>query len=128
MTSTLATRKQSEAIRRRMQEIRTELPYAVDDARERVKQLSDWKYHMSQHPLPIIVAAVAAGFVIIPKKRSRDTVVIRSESASTSDLPAQRGMLGGIAGAVMTLLMRQAVSLAVSQVTNKFSATSQVRS
>ncbi|WP_372725063.1 hypothetical protein [Novipirellula sp.] len=123
MATTLATEKQSEAIRSRMREIRTDLPYDVDDARQRVKQLSDWRYHMSRRPLPILAAAMVVGYWLVPaKQKQRDTVVVHHEGVSQPSAPAKRGMLGGIAGAVATLLLRQATTMAASHFTNAFSS------
>ncbi|MGB7327311.1 MAG: hypothetical protein WBD31_20715 [Rubripirellula sp.] len=119
MSTTLATRKQATAIRQKMQEIRTELPYDVDDARERVKQLSDWKYHMSRNSTPILAAAIVAGFMIVPRKRSPETVVVHRESTATPPAPAKRGLLGGIAGAAATMLLRQAASMAATQLASQ---------
>ncbi len=120
MATTLATRKQSEAIRVRMREIRSELPYDVDDARQRVKQLSDWKYHMARHPWPILAAATVLGYMLVPGKRGSHPVVVERRSAP--DAPAPRGVLGGIAGAVATLLLRQAATMATTQISHAFSS------
>ncbi len=122
MANTLATRQQAAAIRQRMQEIRTELPYDVDEARERVKQLSDWKYHMSRNSIPILVAAAIAGYLIIPRKRaSSSAFMVHREHAEARAAPAKRGLIGGIAGAAATMILRQAASVAVNQLTDRFS-------
>ncbi|GAA5505841.1 hypothetical protein [Novipirellula caenicola] len=123
MATTLATEKQSEAIRTRMREIRTDLPYDVDDARQRVKQLSDWRYHMSRRPLPILAAAMVFGYWLVPAKhKQRDTVVVHHEAAAQPSTPAKRGMLGGIAGAVATLLLRQATTVAANHFSKAISS------
>ncbi len=67
MAVTTATRQQSVAIRNRMREIRSELPYDVDDARARVKQLSDWKYHVSRRPIAIAAAAAVVGYLLVAR-------------------------------------------------------------
>ncbi len=123
MATTLATTKQSEAIRTRMRAIRTELPYDVDDARQRVKQLSDWRYHMARRPLPILAAAMVVGYWLVPaKQKQRDTVVVHHDGAMQPSEPAKRGMLGGIAGAVATMLIKQATTAAANHFTHAFSA------
>ncbi|PHQ32914.1 hypothetical protein [Rhodopirellula bahusiensis] len=118
MATTLATKKQSAAIKQRMAEIRTELPYEVDDARVRVRQLTDWKYHMSRHPLPILAGAAAIGFLIVPSKRTPERIVIRetSRNDSVAPEPAKKGLMAGIAGTVMTLAIRQASTVAAHQI------------
>ncbi|MDA8744318.1 hypothetical protein N9N28_06790 [Rubripirellula amarantea] len=124
MTSTLATRKQAAAIRDRMQQIRSELPYDVDDARERVKQLSDWKYHMSRHSVPILAAVAVAGFLVVPKKSKQIAVPHYRRADASADTPAKRGMFAGIAGAAMTLLLRQATSMAARELASHFTGAS----
>lgn len=118
MASTLATKKQSAAIKQRMAEIRTELPYQVDDARDRVRQLTDWKYHMSRHPLPILAGAVAIGFLVVPTKHAPERVIIRESvgGREPAPAPAKKGLLAGVAGTVMTLVVRQAGTVAAQQV------------
>jgi hypothetical protein len=103
-----------------MQEIRSELPYDVDEARERVKQLSDWKYHMSRNSIPILITAAIAGYLLVPRKRAPKTLVVHREHASAAPAPAKRGLIGGIAGAAMTMLLRQAASIAANQLSNRF--------
>ncbi|EMI53925.1 hypothetical protein [Rhodopirellula sallentina] len=121
MAVTTATRRQSEAIRASMREIRSELPYDVDDARERVKQLSDWKYHVSRRPLAVMAATAVLGYLVVPAKRSAP-VVVRHETSAPPAEPTKRGLLGGVAGAFATLLMRQAATVAANQIATKFSA------
>ncbi|MCM2371656.1 hypothetical protein [Aporhodopirellula aestuarii] len=122
MAVTTATRRQSEAIRASMREIRSELPYDVDDARERVKQLSDWKYHMSRRPLAVMGAAAVIGYLLVPAKRSPTPTVIHQAGYEPPAAPAKRGILGGIAGAVATMLLKQATTIAANQISSKFSA------
>lgn len=119
MATTLATEKQAQAIKQRMAEIRTELPYNADVARARVQQLTDWKYHLSRHPVPILAAAVVAGYLIVPHKRSTEPVVVHRNASEGAEptTPTKRGMLGGIAGAVATMVLRQAANAAVNQLT-----------
>ena len=117
MTSTLATENQADAIKRRMAEVRTELPYSADAARLRVGQLVDWKYHLTRHPLPFFAAAVAAGYLLVPSKRPSAKFIV--ERVSESNVPSSassKSVAGGIAGAVATIVLRQATSMAASQI------------
>ncbi len=120
MATTFATEKQAEAIKQKMAEIRTELPYEVDEARARVRQLSDWKYHVARRPLPILAAAAVLGYLAVPAKRTPERIVISGDSIGggardRSPAPAKRGLVGGIAGALATMAIRQGTSLAADQ-------------
>lgn len=125
MSVTTATRKQSAAIRDRMREIRSELPYDVDDARARVKQLSDWRYHVSRRPVAIAAAAAVVGYLLVPARRSPpSTIVVQQDHSGKIDTPAEKGMFAGIAGTVATLLVRQAVRMATNQIVGAISTRS----
>ncbi|QDT01837.1 hypothetical protein K227x_02060 [Rubripirellula lacrimiformis] len=114
---TTATQEKSEAIRRRMSEIRSELPCDVDDARQRVRQLSDWKYHVAKRPLPVLAIAAVAGYLLMPAKRPVDRVVIRREGdAEVAATPAKRSVVGGIVGALGTIAARQATAYATARI------------
>ncbi|WP_182869531.1 hypothetical protein [Stieleria mannarensis] len=132
MANTLATRKQAEAIKQRMSEIRTELPYDVDDARRRVRQLSDWKYHMARHPLPVLAVAAGIGYLLVPKKQSGSETGGRSSATGHCDCSSadgqaaakptvKRGFVGGITGALASLAMRQLTSIAANQINHLLS-------
>lgn len=119
MSTTLATEKQAEAIKQRMVEIRTELPYNADDARVRVKQLADWKYHVSKHPLPILAATAVVGYLLVPAKKTPERIVVeRHSQQQVPTAPAKRGMVGGIIGMVATIAMKQASGYAAKELTN----------
>lgn len=118
MTNTLATRKQSQAIRDRMQTIRTQLPYDADNARAHMQELTDWKYHMRKRPWPVLAAVAIGGYLLIPAKRE-DRVIVHSGTDSASQAPAaKKGMLGGIMGALATLAIKQGTSIATRQLSN----------
>lgn len=123
MSTTTATRKQSAAIRDRMRVIRSELPYDVDDARARVKQLSDWRYHVSRRPIAIAAAAAVAGYLLVPARRTpASTVVVQQDRSGKVDTPTEKGIFAGITGTVATLLVRQAVRMATNQFVGAMSA------
>ncbi|WP_404305405.1 hypothetical protein [Neorhodopirellula lusitana] len=121
MTTTLATRKQSEAIRDRMQAIRNELPYDADAARARVQELTDWKYHMRKHPWPLLAAAAVAGYLLVPSKQpvrvTHDSD--RPSSQPPADAP-KKSMLGGVVGALATLAIKQGTTIATRKLSDAF--------
>jgi hypothetical protein len=122
MANTLATEKQAEAIKQRMAEIRTQLPTSADHARQRVRQLTDWRYHMGRNALPILAATIAAGYFIVPtKRRSANTPAVSSSRQhvpqQTASTPTKKGMLSGLVGAVATLALKQATNVAAGHIT-----------
>ncbi|MCS7465495.1 hypothetical protein NZK35_02280 [Stieleria sp. ICT_E10.1] len=125
MATTLATEKQAGAIKQRMAEIRTELPYDVDDARMRVRELTDWKYHMARHPLPLLAVAAGVGFLLVPSKSKPvpEPIVIRQDAhgnatqeCGVQPAPARRGFVGGLLSAVTSVAIKQLSTIATNQI------------
>lgn len=121
--STTATKKQSEAIRQRMQQIRNELPYDVDDARAQVQNLTDWKHYVRKHPAIVLPVVAAAAFLLVPKSQREPKLdysvsnrrgadrTIRLETAS----PEKRSLMTGVVSALMTVALRSATSIATQR-------------
>ena len=124
--NTLATREQSEAIRKQMRSIRSDLPYAMDDARENLQQLAEWRYYVRQLPLASIAAAFAIGYLVVPYRKPKR---VKQESESRGLLqrfqpkcepvekkePEQASFSGGLMGAAAAMALRAGVSLAIRQ-------------
>ncbi|WP_153556419.1 hypothetical protein [Roseimaritima sediminicola] len=118
--STTATKKQSEAIRQRMQEIRNELPYSVDEARNEVRNLTDWKHYVRKHPAIVLPAVAAAAYVLVPKSKSSSDGTYRLNNDSGPDrtvrletaAPKKRSMMTGVVSALMTVALRSATNMA----------------
>jgi len=125
MATTLATEKQADAIKRQMLQIRTDLPYRVDYAREEVnerfKQLTDWKYHMRTHPWPILTGALVLGYMLVPSKNDPEKVVVhRQGDPDSMSPPAKKGLLSGVVGAVATIALKRATTLAADHLAEAF--------
>ncbi|QDV69478.1 hypothetical protein Poly24_31940 [Rosistilla carotiformis] len=112
MANTLATRKQSEAIRHQMQVIRTALPRDVDAARSQAQDLVDWRYHMRKNPWPLLAAASLVGYLVVPAKSVGRT--FSSAEPRQAEVP-KKSLMGGIAGGLITLAIRSGVSMATRQ-------------
>ncbi|MCO8124901.1 hypothetical protein NHH03_24400 [Stieleria sp. TO1_6] len=121
MANTLATKKQSAAIRQQMQRIRNDLPYDADAARAHVQQLTDWKYHVRKNPWPILTVAAVVGYLLIPAK-SKGQVVVHTGGSRSADQEAapQKSMLGGMVGAMMAMALRTGTNLAIRHVSDSF--------
>ncbi|TWU01709.1 hypothetical protein [Neorhodopirellula pilleata] len=122
MTNTLATRKQSEAIRARMQQIRSDLPYDVDMARQQVRQMTDWKYQFRQHPVAVMATVAIAGYLLVPQSRKRSEVIVRNVggNSTTEAKAAKRGLLSGLVAAAATMALRSGTSLFAQHLSQSF--------
>lgn len=113
MTNTLATRKQSAAIRAQMQQIRSDLPYDVDAARRQVRQLTDWRYQFRKHPAAIMTAAAVIGYAIVPHARQEREIVVRTSGRDRERQPepAPKGLIGGMVAAAATMAVKSGTSM-----------------
>ncbi|TWT68944.1 hypothetical protein [Crateriforma conspicua] len=128
MTKTLANEKQAEAIKRRMREIRTELPYDVDNARHQVQQLTDWRYYVRRFPVLTLATTAAVAYALVPRRKDASpsgthhvaTARNHHEPSSQSPNVPKKSILGGMAGAVGAIAMRQATRFAASKLESAF--------
>lgn len=112
---TQATRKQSAAIRHRMESIRSDLPYDMDDARDELKQLADWKYYVGKLPLTSVTAAAVVGFLLVPgKSKDRSVSSGRRGKPSTED-QVESSFVGGLIGSMAAMALRTATTVALRQ-------------
>ncbi len=130
--STTATKKQSEAIRQRMQEIRCEMPYHMDAAKSEVKDYFDWKVQLRRHPwLAASVVAIVAYSVVPAKQRPRQVIHEKASRLSRA-LPfrsqeqheeevQKSSFLSGMLGSLLTLALRSGATFATRQIASQFS-------
>jgi len=71
---------QGEAVRERMQQLRCEIDEDVNDVSAGACAMLDWKRFVKTHPWMCLGAAVALGFLIVPR-RSRATCPISTPLA-----------------------------------------------
>lgn len=58
----------AESIRQRMQQVRRDLGEDMDDIRDSTRTMMDWRSYLKRYPWICLGAALAAGFVIVPKR------------------------------------------------------------
>src|SRR5262245_54355091 len=58
----------AEEIRLRMHEVRSELGENVEELVESARTITDWHYYVERYPWLCIGAAVALGYVVIPRR------------------------------------------------------------
>ena len=121
---TLATKKQSEAIKHRMAEIRTDLPYDVDDARSQLRELTDWKHHLRSHPVMILGTIAAISFLVVPsgsgKRSGANHGSPHHPSRGDDYVPAKKSIFAGLISAAATMALRSGATFAQRQLMQKF--------
>jgi hypothetical protein len=108
-----------ESVRARMQQLRYEIDGNMEDLNASARTMVDWKHYVKTYPWACLGAAVALGFLIVPK-RSRE---IRPDVASLTEL-ARTGHLvikpaaasDGVIGALVTTVAKIAVRKATAYV------------
>lgn len=113
MATTTATRKQSDAIRARMAQIRTDLPYDVDAARQQVRQLTDWKHQFRKHPFAVMSLAAVAGYLVVPAKTHAKHVKVISARPddSSEETAVKKGLLGGLLATAATMALKSGTTI-----------------
>jgi hypothetical protein len=107
-----------------MQQIRTQLPYNADAARAHMQELTEWRYHVRKHPWPILIGAGIIGYLIVPAKRSSSAAPVSQPPAKNGETVAKKSLWGGVAGALATMAIRSATSIAAQQVAGALSGRS----
>ena len=100
-----------------MQQLRCEIDGDMDDMAASARTMVDWKHYVKTYPWVCLGAAVALGFLIVPK-RSR---VIRPDLATLTE-PARTGHLVGKPASAAThglidALLATVANIAVRQAT-----------
>jgi hypothetical protein len=108
-----------EEIQRRMAVLRGALEQEVDGVVDSARTLSDWRYHFRAHPALFCVAAVAVGFVLVPRRGGPAAVSASSEPAnpphSEAPVTPAKSLLAVALGLAGHALARQATQVAVTQ-------------
>ena len=105
-------------IQRRMAQVRHELHVEVRDVVQSAHSLTDWRSQVGNHPWLALGAAVAVGYLIVPKRREPPTVLAVSAPAQamapavSSPAERPRGRRWGILGTAFSLLAPIAVRAA----------------
>ncbi len=112
-----ATQKQSEAIRNRMQSIRSELPHAMDDARQEMKQFTDWKTYVRKFPLTTMVCAATAAYLAVPN-RQRRTLAGDAKVAAKAGSSDKNTFLIGLLKVAAGTAIKTGASMAILHLSN----------
>lgn len=111
-----------EEIRKRMATIRRELVEDAENVVEQAKELANWKNFVAKHPFLTVSAAVAVGFLIVPKRlnvmspdsktleklASRNRLVVSPKT----DVRRQAGTLSPIVSLLAGAILRGGLNMA----------------
>jgi hypothetical protein len=78
----VAENESADAIRRRMAELRRELSIDVRDVGRSARAMTNLSFYVRQFPWATMAAAVAAGYLLVPKKRE----VVYPDADALADL------------------------------------------
>ncbi|MEZ6090196.1 MAG: hypothetical protein R3C05_19655 [Pirellulaceae bacterium] len=81
-------------------------------------QLTNWKFYVRRNPWPLLGAAAIVGYLLVPAKREKPVVIHSHSRDEGVPEPAKKGMLGGMAGALVTLALRSGTSFALRQLSD----------
>ena len=107
---------QADAVRERMQQLRCEIDGDMEDVSASARTMVDWKHYLKTHPWVCFGAAVALGFLIVPKrpKAIRHDLAIPTELTEAGHLvvkpapTAARGVVDAIVATVVGIAVREA--------------------
>ena len=110
----------ADEIVKRMQDVRREVGVDVQGIRESAKTLSDWRYHVKNHPWMCVGAAAALGFFVVPKRKAVPTEdakelvdLLKKHNLNAGPMPAaSKGLAATIIGMAAPFVMRAATQAA----------------
>jgi len=104
----------------RMQRVRGEVKDDVQDIMQSAKKLTDWRYHVKNHPWAFLGAAVAAGFLLVPRRKTPLTAGAQELAAllKKNNIPlgnvsaSKKGLVATALATATPVLARMAMTLA----------------
>jgi hypothetical protein len=111
-------RPRGDAVRERMQELRCEIDEDVEDVSASAHAMVDWKHYVKAHPWVSFGAAVALGFLIVPKRSRaiRPDAATPTEPVGTGHVVAKpaptftAGLIAALLAAVTEIAIRKATT------------------
>jgi hypothetical protein len=128
MNTSLTLKQRRNAIRQRMQSIRSDLPQSMVEAREGVSNLTDWKFYVRSYPHIVLPIVAAAAFSLVPSaKRTQapQLAFLGSEQGVSrvrfveDDLP-KKSIAAGVVSSLLALALRSGSSIAMRQLSSMF--------
>ncbi len=103
---------ETDSLLQRMGEIRDDLDEGVQDIVEQAREMRDWRTYMNSHPWVFVGAAVAVGYIIVPRRPNRVD--------SISKVQPQSSKSARVLGFVGMMVLREVVSYVGRQASQSF--------
>ena len=110
-------RPRSDTVRERMQQLRCEIDEDVEDVSASARTMLDWKHYVKAHPWMCFGAAVALGFLIVPKRAraTRPAAATVIEPAATGHVVVKSGLT--ITAGVIDAILATVANIAIQKAT-----------
>lgn len=120
--ATTATRKQAAAIRDQMQVVRNRLPYSMDEARTKVHQLTDWKYHASKRPWLVFAVVALVAYFIVPRKPAKRVAAPAVDAEEAGKTVAKASLASMLMSTIVTFALKTGSGLLAQRLTQVLEA------
>ena len=111
------------AIRQRMEEVRCDLDEDVQDIVEEARDMGQWRYYVRSYPWVCVGAALAAGYLIVPRRpggeqTARTSAEMTKQSFASSHVSPAAGTRSTLLRFLGNLVMRSVSSYVEQQAAN----------
>ena len=114
------------SVRAGIQQLRCEIDGGMEDVAASAGGMLDWKHHVKTYPCVCLAAAVALGFLVVPKrsKTKRPDVVTVAELAKTGHSAIAPSFARGVIEAMLIAAANVALRKVVAYLAERFNRVS----
>ena len=131
MVTSVSTQQRTAEIRQRMQAIRCALPSGLEEAREDISNLTDWKHYVRSYPAFVLPTVAVAAYSLVPRFREVPAARVAFLDSDQGmrrvkvieEPEVKRSFIAGMAGSLLTLALRHGSTLAVKQIMHALQST-----
>jgi hypothetical protein len=115
----------ADLIRKRMETARGNMADDMGEVVRSIKQMSDWREYVRRYPWACLVAAVAVGYLVVPRRvdlvqADADTLVeLASKNKGRIEIQTGSQKRGGIRGILLATAAKTAVREVFSYLTRR---------
>lgn len=107
-----------------MQLVRNRLPYSMDEARTKVQQLTDWKYHVAKRPWLVFGLVAFIAYTAVPRKQPKVRSVAATDDGETRQAVAKASILSMLFSTAITFALKTGSGLLAQRLTQVLEARS----